>query len=32
MFEDIIRFVVAWGGCALIIWFWYWVMSKIGTF
>lgn len=29
---EICRYIGAWGGAALIIWFWYWVFSNIGTF
>jgi hypothetical protein len=29
---EILRYVAAWGGTALIIWFWYWMFSNIGTF
>jgi hypothetical protein len=32
MIEDIVRFAVAWGGCAGLVFFWYWIMGKIGTF
>ena len=27
-----LRYVAAWGGTGLIIWFWYWLFSNIGTF
>jgi hypothetical protein len=29
---EILRYVVAWGAVVLIIWFWYWLFSNIGTF
>jgi hypothetical protein len=29
---EILRYVAAWGGTALIIGFWYWMFSSIGTF
>ena len=29
---EILRYVAAWGGTGLIIWFWYWMFSSIGTF
>jgi hypothetical protein len=29
---EILRYVAAWGGVVLIIWFWYWLFSNIGTF
>jgi len=29
---EIFRYVAAWGGTGLIIWFWYWMFSNIGTF
>ncbi|MDA4084906.1 hypothetical protein MHAS_03453 [Mycolicibacterium hassiacum DSM 44199] len=29
---EILRYVAAWGGTALVIWFWYWMFSSIGTF
>ncbi len=32
MFWEICRYIGAWGGTALIIWFWYWMFSNIGTF
>jgi hypothetical protein len=32
MWLDILRLLVAFGGIALIIWFWYWLMDQIGTF
>jgi len=32
MWVDILRLLVAFGGVALIIAFWYWLMDSIGTF
>jgi hypothetical protein len=29
---EILRYVAAWGGTGLIIWFWYWMFSSLGTF
>jgi hypothetical protein len=29
---EILRYVGAWGGAGLIIWFWYWMFSNLGTF
>ncbi|WP_256386343.1 hypothetical protein [Mycobacterium sp. GA-1841] len=29
---EILRYVAAWGGTGLVIWFWYWMFSNIGTF
>jgi hypothetical protein len=29
---EILRYVAAWGGTGLIIWFWYWLFSNIGAF
>ncbi|VEG39543.1 Uncharacterised protein [Mycolicibacterium flavescens] len=29
---EMLRYVAAWGGTGLIIWFWYWMFSNIGTF
>lgn len=29
---EILRYVAAWGGTGLIIWFWYWMFSNLGTF
>lgn len=29
---EILRYVGAWGGTILIILFWYWMFSNIGTF
>ena len=27
-----LRYLAAWGGTGLIMWFWYWMFSNIGTF
>lgn len=32
MWLDILRLLVAFGGIALIVAFWYWLMNAIGTF
>ena len=32
MIDEILRLVFAWGSCALVVVFWYYVMSRIGTF
>lgn len=32
MLWEICRYIGAWGGTALIIWFWYSMFSNIGTF
>jgi hypothetical protein len=29
---DLLRLVVAFGGVALVVAFWYWLMDSIGTF
>jgi hypothetical protein len=29
---EILRYVAAWGGTGLVIWFWYWMFSSLGTF
>ncbi|BBX54069.1 hypothetical protein GCM10009645_04740 [Mycolicibacterium poriferae] len=29
---EILRYVAAWGGTGLVIWFWYWMFSNLGTF
>lgn len=29
---ELLRYVAAWGGTGLVIWFWYWMFSNIGTF
>jgi hypothetical protein len=30
--EEILRLALAWGICALVVWFWYWLMKSLGTF
>lgn len=32
MLWEIFRYLAAWGGVGLIIWFWYWMFSSLGTF
>lgn len=32
MLEEIIRLAGAWGLCVLIVLFWYYIMSRLGTF
>jgi len=32
MVLDLLRLVVAFGGVALLVGFWYWLMDSIGTF
>jgi hypothetical protein len=32
MIEEILRLAFAWGVCALVVAFWYYVMKNIGTF
>jgi hypothetical protein len=32
MLWEICRYIAAWGGTALIIGFWYWLFSSLGTF
>lgn len=29
---EIARYIFAWGGVVLVIWFWYWIFANIGTF
>ena len=29
---EILRYVAAWGGTGLVIWFWSWMFSTLGTF
>jgi hypothetical protein len=29
---EILRYVAALGGTSLVIWFWYWMFSNLGTF
>ena len=31
-FLEILRLAFAWGICALVVLFWYYVMSRLGTF
>jgi hypothetical protein len=30
--QDLVRYAVAWGLMTVIIYFWYWVFSRIGDF
>lgn len=30
--QDLVRFALTWVFCAGLVYFWYWVMSRIGTF
>jgi hypothetical protein len=30
--EEILRLAFAWGVCAVVVAFWYYVMSRLGTF
>jgi len=32
MIQEILSLVFAWGVCALVVMFWYYVMSRLGTF
>ena len=32
MFDEILRLALAWGVCALVVVFWHYVMSRLGTF
>jgi hypothetical protein len=32
LLAEIIRLTFAWGAMAGIVWFWYWLLSNIGTF
>ncbi len=32
MIEEILRLALAWGICVLIVGFWYYIMSRLGTF
>ena len=32
MVHEILRLALAWGICGLIVAFWYYVMSRLGTF
>jgi len=30
--QDLVRYGIAWGLMGAILYFWYWVLSRIGTF
>ena len=32
MWQDILRLAIGWGAMLVVIAFWYWVFSSIGTF
>jgi hypothetical protein len=32
LIHEILRLVLAWGICALVVVFWYYIMSRLGTF
>lgn len=32
MWQEIVRLLIAWGAIGVLIVFWYWLMSNIGTF
>ena len=32
MLREILRLALAWGICALVVVFWYYIMSRLGTF
>ena len=32
MIEEILRLALAWGICALVVAFWYYIMSRLGQF
>ena len=32
MLQELVRLTFAWGAMVGIIWFWYWLLSNIGTF
>ena len=32
VFVEVLRLAFAWGVCAAVVYFWYYVMSRIGTF
>ena len=32
MVGEIIMLAIAWGVCGLVVYFWYYVMSRLGTF
>gem|GEM_PF-588288 len=32
LFAELIRLTFAWSAMGVIVWFWYWLLSRIGTF
>jgi len=30
--QELVRLTFAWGAMGAIVWFWYWLLSNIGTF
>jgi len=32
VWQDIVRYIAAWGGTGAVIAFWYWMFANIGTF
>lgn len=32
MLQELVRMAITWGAMLGIIWFWYWLISNIGTF
>ncbi|MFB4295126.1 hypothetical protein [Actinomadura sp. NTSP31] len=30
--QDLVRFALTWVFCVALVYFWYWVLSRIGTF
>jgi hypothetical protein len=30
--EELLSLAIAWGICAVMVWFWYYIMSRLGTF
>ncbi len=32
MLNEILRLALAWGVCGVVVWFWYYIMSRLGTF
>ncbi|MDA4085014.1 hypothetical protein MHAS_00757 [Mycolicibacterium hassiacum DSM 44199] len=32
MVQEFVRMAVTWGAMGAVIWFWYWLISNIGTF
>jgi hypothetical protein len=32
MLQELVRLTFAWGAMGAIVWFWYWLLSNIGTF